>query len=86
MLVVEFAVTLYRGLQVIVRAEACSRENVADTAIEPLHHAIGLGLARLDQAMFRAKQNTLAVEGVLAGRLLAFTGEPVGELAAVVGQ
>jgi hypothetical protein len=58
---------------------------VAEATVESLYHAVDLGLTRLDQAMLDAKQDTRAIEGVLARWLLALASESVGELTAVVG-
>lgn len=74
------------------RTEAGLVDDLADSAVEALNHAVGLRMARWNEAMFDRQVLTENVERVLAGgyaiaadRVFLSAGEAVGELAAVVG-
>jgi len=59
-------------LQVKGAVETVGFEHVADAAVEPLHHSVGLGRLRRRQAMldaqFGAQFSAELIELVLAGR------------------
>jgi len=55
-------------LQVKGAVETVGFEHVADAAVEPLHHSVGLGRLRRRQAMLDAQFGAELVELVLAGR------------------
>jgi len=57
--------------QVLARLEVMGLQDVADAAIEALHHAVGLRRLRLGQSMLDAQGLAELVELVLAARLTA---------------
>ena len=60
--------------------------HLADSAVEALHHAVGLWMTWRAQTVFDVHRFATHVELVLSGRLTLLAGESVRELAAVVGQ
>ena len=59
-------------------------KHLLDAAVEPLDHAVGLGVLRWGKAVFDAKVATEQVERVLAtGRALAQAEQAVCELFAI---
>ena len=77
---------MQRLLQFCLAIEAGLLEELADTAIEALDHAIGLWMTRRRQAVFDTHASTDFVEYMAAARLLVFVRETFGELRAIVGQ
>ena len=74
-------VAVQRGFQFRAGAEMVRPKHLLDAAVEPLDHAVGLGVLRRGQAVFDAKVAAQQIEVVLAtGRVLAQTEETVGEL------
>ena len=62
-------------------------KHLLDAAVEPLDHAVGLGVLRWGEAVFDAKVAAQQIEVVLAGgRALAQAEPPIGELLEVIGQ
>lgn len=60
---------MHQGLlQVKGAVEAVGFQNVANAAVEPLYHPIGLGRLRRCQAVLNAELGAKLVELVLAGR------------------
>ena len=84
--VIKRLVALARDVEILTRAKARGRQYVADALTEVLDHAVGLRMARGDQAVLDAEQGALAVERVLAGRRFGLACEAIGELATVVGE
>ena len=83
--IVEPVVAPQHGIQVLNRVGVGGPQDFADTAIEALHHAIGLGMARRRQ-MFDGVLLAQLVEGVVAQGLAVLLGEAVGEGLVVVGE
>lgn len=80
-------IALERGFEVLAAAEEVRAQHLGDAAVEALDHAVGLGPARRDEAMFDAELGTALIKAVRPGRLtLAVGGEAVGEFFGVVGQ
>lgn len=66
---------------------ATGRQDLANAAMEVLDHAVGLGMARRDEALLKVMFGTDPIEAMLAGRLTFSRGaEPVGEFLAVTGE
>ena len=86
MVVVGAEVVGQRGLQLSRRGEAGLLADLADAAIEPLHHAIGLGVSGRGQTVLNTLRDALLVKQMFTRGLFFFAGEAVGELRAVVGQ
>ena len=61
-------------------------DDLADTPIEALHHAIGLRVSGGNQTVFNTLRDALLVKQMFTRRLFFFAGETVRELRAVVGQ
>lgn len=78
-MVVDLDVVAQRRFKFCCRSESCLMNDVADTPIEPLDHAIGLWMARPNQAMFDFELFAQAVEQVAPTRLpvLAFGSKSV---------
>ena len=74
------------GVEIGGGLEAGLTDDFCDAAVEALHHAVGLGVARRRQAVLGAELGAGPVEGVIAAVELGLAGEAVGELAAVVGE
>ncbi len=73
--------------QVLTRAAATGRQDRAEAAIAARDHAVGLGMARRDEAVLKVLCGTDPIAARLAGRFpLASGAEPVGQLLAVIGQ
>jgi len=69
------------GFQFLARAEVVALQHLFDAAVEPLDHAVGLGVLRRSQAVFDAEIGAEQVELVLAGgAAFAQTEQAVGEL------
>ena len=75
-----------RDLEFFGAGEAGLGDDLADAAVEALDHAVGLGVAWRAQPVLDSKRLAALVEGMLAAGGSGPAGEPVGELAAVVGQ
>lgn len=86
MVVVELQVVEQGRLQIGPAIETRLLQQFADAAVEALHHAVGLGMARRSQAVLDAHAGADLVEGAPAAGLLVLRREAVGELRAVVGQ
>ena len=71
-MVVELDVTQQCTGQVFGIAKAMRRQHVGNTAVETLHHAIGLRSSRRRQPMFDSQRLAQLVE-LMAPRGLAFT-------------
>ena len=84
--VVRLHVIVERGFEFGRRSEACLALHLADSAVEALHHAVGLRVTRRTKSVFDAQRFAAHVELVSARWLTLFAGESVRELAAVVGQ
>ena len=75
-------VAVQRGFQLRAGAEVVRPKHLFDAAVEPLDHAVGLGVLRRGQAVFDAKVRAQLVERVLAtGRAPAQAEQTVSELA-----
>ena len=85
-MVVKLEVVVQRLLQVSLAVETGLLKELADTAIEALDHAIGLGMTWRCQAVFDAHAGADFVEHMSAAGLLIFVRETVRELRAIVGQ
>ncbi len=74
-------------LQALGRIEAGGGQHFADTAIEALHHAIGLGMTGLGEGVFDAVLRAGAVKAMTSGRI-AYAGgaTAIGKCLAVIGQ
>ena len=73
--------------QVLTRAAATGRQDLADAAIAALDHAVGLGMARRDEAVLNVLCGTAPVAAMLARRFArAGSATAVGKLLAVIGQ
>lgn len=75
-----------RELQLLGRREPGLFDELTDAPIKALDHAIGLRMSWRDKAVLYPLRDALLIEQMLASRLLGFTGETVGELAAVIRQ
>ena len=91
--VVDFEVVAQRRFKLGSGAKTRLSNDLADAAIEALHHAVGLWMARWNQPVFDRQGFAENVEGVLAGwdavpsdRVFFLAGKAVGKLTAVVGQ
>ena len=86
--VVYLDVVAQRRFKLCCRPEPCLINDVSDTPIEALDHAIGLWMAQRNQTMLDIELFAQAVEQVGPTRLpaLAFGSKSVGELATVIGQ
>ena len=63
MLVIEDQIARQRGLQVLPRTETGGCQNVADTPVEALDPAVGLRMARRDQAVRNGPSHAPAIKG-----------------------
>ena len=73
--------------QTLGRIETGGRQHRADAAIEAFHPAVGLGMARFDEAVIKVLCGTDPVEAMLTRRFaLAGGSKAIGELLAVIGQ
>ena len=80
-------IPLERLLQADPAVKVVGGQNLADPAVEPLHHAVGLRRLRLGQPVFGAQGLTKLVELMGPGGLpRPGAKQPVGELLAVIGQ
>jgi hypothetical protein len=86
MVVVELQVVEQGRLQIGPAVEAGLLQQLADAAVEALHHAVGLRMARRRQTVLDTHAGVDLVEGVPAAGLLILRRAAVGELRAVVGQ
>jgi hypothetical protein len=86
--VVNLDVIAERRFQFGGAAETGLIDDLANAAIEALHHAIGLRMAWGNKAMLDLKLLAQTVEHMLPAGLflLALAGEAIGELAAIVGE
>ncbi len=84
--VVKIFVAFQPDQQALARTESGEGEYLANPTIEALDHAVGLRLARFEQAMLDAQQYPLTIKPVVARRFLCLAGETVGELTAIVGE
>lgn len=91
--IVDFEVVAQRRLKLGSGAETRLSNDLADAAIEALHHAVGLWMARWNQPVFDCQGCAENVEGVLPGRdaiagdgVFFLAGKAVRKLAAIVGQ
>ena len=83
MVVISIEVVRQRSPQLCRTGEAGLLDDLADTPIEALYHAIGLGVSGRDQPVLDALRDALLVEQVFARGLLGFAGKSVRELAGV---
>lgn len=66
--------------------ERSGLDDLADTAVEALDHAVGLRVAGLDEAVLNPVLVTGLIEGVIARWLSLTSGDKaIGKLLAVVG-
>jgi len=72
------------GVELGCRCELGLVDDVADTAVEALDHAVGLGMPGRAQAVLDAQRCAGKVEYMLTRRSLGFAREAVSELTAVV--
>lgn len=86
--VVDLDVIAQRRLELCGRSEPDLIDDVADTAVEALDHAVGLRMAWRNKPMLDIKLLAQTVEYVAPARLsvLALGSKTVGELAAVIGK
>jgi len=71
LLVAEPDVSMQRGLQFLAGSEVVALQNLLDPAIEPLDHAVGLGMLRRGQTVFDAEVGAKLIELVLANAAVA---------------
>ena len=87
MLIVELHIAYQGVAQVFAGPEAGGGQHLADTTVESLDHAIGLGVSRLDEAVGDVVPGADLIEGMAPGRrALSGGAEAVGELLAVIGE
>ncbi len=85
--VVEPGVAVERGCQVEGALEVMSTEDLRQSSVEALDHAIGARRLRLGQAVLDAQCLAERVELMGSGSILGFLAEdPIGELLAVIGE
>lgn len=91
--VVEFQIVAQRRFKLGGGAESCLADDLADAAVEALHHAIRLRVARRNEAVFDHEVFAKYVERVLAGGdavagdgVFFLAREAVCELATIVGE
>ena len=73
--------------QLLTGAKTVGRQDLAHAAVAALNHAVGLGMARRDEAVLDVLFLADPVEAVLARRFaLAGGAEPIGEFLAVIRQ
>lgn len=91
--VIDLEIIAQRRFELGSGAKAGLSNDLANTTIEALDHAIGLWMARWNKPVFYRQRFAKNVEGVLAGRdaiasdgIFFLAGEAVRELAAVVSQ
>ena len=78
-------IAVQRGLQFFAGTEVVALQHLLDAAVEPLDHAVGLGMLRRGQAVLDAEVTAEQVERVLAGGCaLAQADQAVGELFSVI--
>ena len=86
-LVVKRPVVLQRGCHFLSIGKIRGVHQLSNTPVKTLHHAIGLGVFRRDQAVLNVQPCTGLVKRMAArGLTLTLRREAVGELLAVVGQ
>ena len=87
MMVVEPDIAGQCGLQILGTIESMSGQDLGDATVETLDPAMGLGRARMGQAMCEAQGLAEWVEFVRPRRLTVLgTKQPVCERFAVIGQ
>ena len=87
MMVVEPSVSQKGLLQVVATEEVMAAQHLFDTAVEALHHPVGLRPTWAGEPMLDAESVAQRIEGMLSGgRALARGDEAVGELLAIVGE
>ena len=69
-----------------LKAKSIWVDQFADAVVEAVHHAVGLRLAEWTQAVLNAHRFAAYIELVPSGRFTLLAGEPVSELADVIGQ
>ena len=85
--IVDLDIALQGRRQGLPGATAVGRQDLADAAVKALDPAVGLGMARRDEAVLEVRCVADPVAAVLAGRFpLTGRAEPVGEFLAVSGQ
>ena len=77
-----------QGLRpLLAGAKAVGRQDLADAAVKALDHAVGLGMARRDEAVLEVRCVADPIEAMLTRRFpLTGRAEPVGEFLAVIRQ
>ena len=86
MVVVGREIELQRRLKFVGRRESGLLDQVADSPVEALDHAVRLRMAGWRQTMLNFHFGTAHIEHVTACGTLVFTGKPIRELAAVVSE
>ena len=87
MVIIDVDIALQGRRQVLPGAEATGRQDLADAAVKALDHAVGLGMARRDEAVLNVLCVTDPIEAVLARWLpLAGGATAIGKFLAVIGQ
>ena len=86
MVVVGREVELQRRLKFVGRGKSGLLDQVADSPVESLDHAIRLRMAGWRQTMLNLHFGTAQIEHVTTCETLVFTGKPIRELAAVVSE
>ena len=79
-------ILIERGIELASAGEAGLLDQVADTAVEALDHAVGLWVPGRAQTVLNAHGRAGHIEHMAARGRPGLAGEAVGELAAVVGQ
>jgi hypothetical protein len=66
--IIDLDIALQGRRQVLPGATAVGRQDLADAAVKALDHAVGLGMARRDEAVLEVRCVADPVAAVLAGR------------------
>ena len=87
-LVIVGPLVIFQGLFQIRRGvEALAAQDLGDSAIEALHHAVGLRVSWRDQAVLDVRFLAHLVERMIAGGLaFSRSAETIGKLLPVVGE
>ena len=73
--------------QLLTGAKTVGRQDLANAAVEALNHAVGLGMARRDEAVLKVLLVADLIAAVLAGRFpFAGGATAIGEFLAVIRQ
>ena len=91
-MVINLEVVAQSRFQLSCRGETGLVDDLADAAVEALHHAVSLPITRRNKSMLNLELCTQAVKYMLAAGyfltvvIFLFAGKAVGKLAAIIGE